>query len=103
MIRRRGVFASILLAGGIVTDASAAEAGRDIAAGCAACHTLRGPALGKIPSLSGIGRVALVTRMQEFKSGARAGTVMPQLARGYTGEQIELVAQWLSRETARHE
>ena len=31
-------------------------------------------------------------KMQEFKSGKRPGTIMPQLAKGYTDEQIDLVA-----------
>ncbi|HET7031826.1 MAG TPA: cytochrome C, partial [Casimicrobiaceae bacterium] len=38
--------------------------------------------------------------MQEFKSGARPGTVMNQLAKGYTDEQIEALAGWFSAQKA---
>ena len=34
--------------------------------------------------------------MQEFKSGARPATIMNQLAKGYTDEQIEALAGWFA-------
>jgi cytochrome c553 len=38
--------------------------------------------------------------MQEFKSGARQGTVMNQLAKGYTDEQIDALAGWFAAQRA---
>ncbi len=38
--------------------------------------------------------------MQDFKAGKRPGTLMPQLSRGYTNEQIAQLADWFSRQEA---
>jgi cytochrome c553 len=38
----------------------------------------------------------LLAKLKAFKSDARAGTVMPQLARGYTDAQLEQAAAWFS-------
>ncbi len=39
--------------------------------------------------------------MQDFRSGARNGTVMPQLAKGYTDAQIDAMAAWFAAQPAR--
>jgi sulfide dehydrogenase cytochrome subunit len=43
---------------------------------------------------------ALVRALLEFKSGARPATVMHQLAKGYTDEQIALIAGWFAAQKA---
>jgi len=68
---------------------------RSLAAGCANCHS--GGSSAVIPSLVGMPESAIVRAMQEFKAGTRTGTVMPQLAKGYTDAQIAAVAQWYAR------
>ena len=55
---------------------------RSLSAGCAACHGTNGVSVGEVESLAGKPRDDIVSKMQEFKSGAR--TVMQQLAKGYT-------------------
>ncbi len=32
--------------------------------------------------------------MQDFRSGARAGTVMDRIAKGFTDEEIQAIAAW---------
>jgi cytochrome c553 len=76
-------------------DARADEA-RDIAASCASCHGLNGDAAHVSPPLSGQSRSELLAKLKAFKSDARAGTVMPQLARGYSDAQLEQAAAWFS-------
>ena len=49
-----------------------------------------------MPSLAGTQRADIVAKMQDFKSGKRQGTVMPQLAKGYSDEQIDLAATWFA-------
>src|SRR2546427_5703748 len=73
---------------------------RNIAASCANCHGMNGASIRPMPSLAGVPRADLVNRMQEFKSGKRAGTIMPQLAKGYTDEQLESVATWFAKQPA---
>ena len=73
---------------------------RNIAAGCSACHGTNGVSLSQVPSLAGAPRADIVLKMQEFKSGKRQGTVMPQLAKGYSDDQIELAAAWFAMQPA---
>jgi sulfide dehydrogenase cytochrome subunit len=92
-----------LLAAAMTAVGSAAAAqvaqpdpGRDIAASCANCHGANGVSVGVTASLAGVPKQDMVAKLREFKSGARAGTIMPQLAKGYTDEQIELAAAWFA-------
>ena len=71
--------------------------GRGVAASCSACHGTNGvSATQQVPSLAGASRADIVQKMQDFKSGKRAGTIMPQLAKGYTDGEIELAASWFA-------
>jgi cytochrome c553 len=75
--------------------------GRNLAAQCANCHGTNGNALPGMPALAGRSKDELVRIMGEFKSGARSGaqgTLMPQLAKGYSDEQIALMADYFSRQ-----
>ena len=69
------------------------EDARALAAGCASCHrsSERIP-----PALAGQSREALVEKLRAFRDGTRNGTVMPQLARGYTPAQLDAVAAWFA-------
>ena len=73
---------------------------RSIAATCANCHGTAGVSVGDLPSLAGRPREEIVRLMQEYKSGARTGTIMNQLAKGYTDEQIEALAGWFAARKA---
>ena len=52
-------------------------------------------------SLAGRSKDDVVRRMQDFKGGRLPGTVMPQLAKGYTDDQIDLVAGWFAAQPAK--
>lgn len=69
---------------------------RDIAAGCANCHGTNGVSAGGMPTLAGQPKADLVKKMQDFKAGRTPATIMPQLAKGYSDEQIDLVAGWFA-------
>lgn len=75
--------------------------GRNLAATCANCHGTGGVSVGEVESLAGKPKEELVRKMQEFKRGTKPATVMPQLAKGYTDEQIELVAAWFAAQKAK--
>ena len=71
--------------------------GRNIAATCANCHGTNGVTQGGgLPSLAGQSKDELVRKMQDFKSGRAPSTIMTQLAKGYTDEQIELAASFFA-------
>jgi sulfide dehydrogenase cytochrome subunit len=44
--------------------------------------------------LAGLDRAAIIKAMQDFRSGARAGTVMDRIARGFTDPEIQAIAAW---------
>jgi cytochrome subunit of sulfide dehydrogenase len=72
------------------------NAGRNLAATCQSCHRADGGQGSAIGSLAGKPRDEIVRKMQEFKSGARPATLMNQLAKGYTDEQIQVLAEWFA-------
>ena len=69
---------------------------RSLAATCTGCHGTSGVSAGGIPSIAGLEQARIVTLVQEFRDGKRPSTVMQQHAKGYTDEQIDLIAAWFA-------
>jgi cytochrome c553 len=69
---------------------------RNLAATCANCHGTNGNARGEMKPLAGVAAEKIVAAMNDFKSGAMPATIMHQIAKGYTDEQIRLVAAYLA-------
>ena len=71
---------------------------RALAANCAACHGTEGRAPGDslVPGLAGMPSAHFILQMKAFKSGARQGTLMPQLAKGFTDAQITALANYFA-------
>jgi cytochrome c553 len=69
---------------------------RTMASTCAACHGTNGQSGGLIPTLSGLPKSYFIKQMQDFKSGARAATVMNRHAKGYSDVQIEQLAEYFA-------
>ena len=74
---------------------------RSLAATCSNCHGTGGVSQGEIDSLAGKPKDELVGKMQDFKTGKRPATIMHQLAKGYTDEQIELMGAWFAAQKAK--
>lgn len=68
------------------------------AANCANCHGTDGKAAGAIPPLAGRDRTYLEESMKAFKSGGRPATIMHQLAKGYTDEEIAILAEYFAKQ-----
>jgi cytochrome c553 len=75
--------------------------GRNLAATCANCHGTGGQAQGAVASLAGLPKADIVQKMAEFRDGKRPATIMHQLAKGYTPEQVELLAAWFAAQKAK--
>jgi cytochrome c553 len=73
---------------------------RNLAATCANCHGTNGVSQGGTASLAGRSKDDLVRMMQEYRAGTKPGTIMPQLAKGYTDAQIELMGGWFASQKA---
>ncbi|WP_395404528.1 c-type cytochrome [Pseudoduganella sp. UC29_106] len=93
--------ATILLAL-CATTASAADAikpGARLASTCAGCHGTNGATQGtSLPPLAGQPKDALLTKLKNFKTGATQSTIMTQIAKGYTDEQLETLAAYFSNQ-----
>ncbi len=93
------LLASLLLfvcAGSAAAQGADPNLARNAAASCANCHGTNGVSQGGMPSLAGQSKADLLRKMQDYKAGRATGTIMPQLAKGYTDEQIELMAGWFA-------
>ena len=88
------------IGGGLALQASAQEAnlGRNLAATCTQCHGTDGRSVGVTVALAGMPKEQLVQTMKAFKSGARPATVMHQLSKGYTEQQVELIGEYFSKQ-----
>ncbi len=71
---------------------------RALAATCANCHGTDGRTVdgSAIPSLVGMPLSYMITQMKAFKDGSRPATVMHQLAKGYTDQQIDSIASYFA-------
>lgn len=62
------------------------------AAACASCHGTDGRAQPGMESLAGKDKDEMLQKMLDFKSGKKPATLMHQLAKGYTDEQLQQLA-----------
>ena len=78
--------------------AAQSSAARDAPPGAAACSGCHAPAqLGTpVPPIRGRDPKEIVQAMQEFRSGARASTVMDRIAKGFSDAETQAIAAWLS-------
>ena len=95
--------ALLLLALLVTTGAvrAAPEDGARLAATCTGCHGTNGHTAGDaLPGLAGQSKQALLASLAAFKSGERSATVMTQLAKGYSDEQLEQIAAFFAAQKA---
>jgi cytochrome subunit of sulfide dehydrogenase len=64
------------------------------AASCSGCHPASARVASPVPRLAGRDRAEIDKAMQDFRSGARAATVMDRIAKGFTDEEIQAIAAW---------
>ena len=101
-MRVRTQFAALLLSGLAASTALAQDAAtlnlRSLAATCANCHGTDGRTTdgSAIPALAGMPRDYMITQIKSFKDGSRPATVMHQLSKGFTDQQIESVASYFA-------
>jgi cytochrome c553 len=69
---------------------------RSWAAGCANCHGTNGQAQPGMVSLAGVSQDDIVRKMQDYKTGRLPATLMHQLSKGYSDEQIQAIAGYFA-------
>ena len=94
-----GLAASLLLAaaGAWAKDPQRLRT-RALAASCAQCHGTDGHAVEgeALVRLAGLPRDYLMTQLLAFRTGQRPATVMHQITRGYSQEQLDEVATYFA-------
>ena len=96
-----------LLLSGLATAALALGAGaaqaqtdplqvRSWAAACASCHGTNGQAQTGNEPLAGGNKDEMLKKLMDFKSGAKPATIMHQLSKGSTDQQLAAIAGWFA-------
>ena len=73
---------------------------QSLAATCANCHGTQGKSVKdpSVPGLAGRPSAYLIEQMQAFKTGTREATIMHQIAKGYTNEQVKQMADYFANQ-----
>jgi cytochrome subunit of sulfide dehydrogenase len=69
---------------------------RSWAAACANCHGTNGNAQTGNEPLAGANKDDMVKKLLDFKSGRKPATLMHQLSKGYTDEQLTAIAAYFA-------
>ncbi len=69
---------------------------RNLAATCANCHGTNGNARGDMKPLAGVAADKIVAMLADYKNGNQPATIMHQISKGYTDEQIKLIAAYFA-------
>lgn len=95
-----GTVGLLSISGTAVSQTSPANINQlSLAATCANCHGTNGVGVpnGGMPQINQLTSEAMLTQLKAFKSGARSGTIMHQLTKGYTDEQLQTIADVLGK------
>lgn len=93
---------TIITAAGLVASTSAIAAdphlARNLAATCANCHGTNGHAVkgSGMDSLAGMEKAKTLQKLADFKSGDKPASIMHQITKGYTDEQLDLIAGYFA-------
>lgn len=68
-----------------------------LALSCAACHGTDGKSPGAIPTLDGRSVKEMKEALTGFKNGTRQATVMNRMAKAYTDQEIDALAEYFSK------
>lgn len=78
----------------VVPPASAgAAAVPPLVAACSGCHAANGGDP-RLPRLAGRNAGEIVAAMKAFRGGGRPATVMDRIAKGFTEDEIAVIAAW---------
>ncbi|PKO90701.1 MAG: cytochrome C [Betaproteobacteria bacterium HGW-Betaproteobacteria-10] len=87
-----------LFAASSTVQAADPNLGRNLAATCANCHGTNGQAVqqGGLEPLAGAEKSKTLEKLADYRSGVKAASIMQQIAKGYSDEQLELIASYFA-------
>ena len=102
-MKRKTALTAVLITCGLAASASVmaeTPSAEMLAYTCAGCHGTNGNSHGPAtPSLAGASKDYIEEVMELYQSGERASTIMGRIAKGYSKEEIERMAEFFSRQT----
>lgn len=71
---------------------------RSLAATCANCHGTDGRTVqgSEVPAIAGMPREYMLRQLKAFRDGSRPATVMHQIAKGFSEQQLEQIATYFA-------
>ncbi|WFE69638.1 cytochrome C [Thiomicrospira sp. R3] len=82
-----------------VFPVQAVERGELLANSCFSCHGYEGRLNNAIiPTLENYPASLIISQMKAYRDGTRPGTIMDRHAKGYTDEEIELMAKFIGKQ-----
>ena len=78
-----------------------AHLARNLAATCANCHGTNGAARGDMKVLAGVSADKLIAMFNDYKNGNQPASIMHQIAKGYSDEQVKLIAGYFAAQQPR--
>ena len=100
-LRNQVLTAALVFAGLASAHAQAPQSphlGRNLAAQCANCHGTDGKSVAEVPSLAGQAANVIVQKMKDYRDGKLPASIMHQLSKGYSDEQVVLMADYFSKQ-----
>ena len=101
-MKNKTALSAVLIAGGLALGTSATAempSASMLAYTCAGCHGTNGNSHGPAtPSLAGASKDYLIDVMEYYKTGERVSTIMGRIAKGYSREEIERIADFFSKQ-----
>lgn len=100
-VSRAALWAALCLSGAAQAqthNATTALRTRALAATCAQCHGTDGQAVQgeALIRLAGLPQDYILSQLMAFRNGQRPATIMHQITKGYSQEQLETLAQYFS-------
>lgn len=89
-------FALVAIAATPTASAQDVQLARNLAATCANCHGTNGRAVGDMKTLAGMPADKMLAMLADYRSGAQPATIMHQIVKGYTEEQLRLIAGYFA-------
>jgi len=91
---------ALLLIGGLMLNITTwADDGSMLVGNCVGCHGPKGASLGPAtPSIGGMNAFTFIKAMEEFRDDERPSTIMRYIAKAYTDEDFQMMADYFAKQ-----